>query len=881
MTWLLRLVRRGRMEELLDRELRFHLDAHTADLVARGMPPDEARRRARLALGGPEQVKEQCRDARGTRWLDDLRQDVRYAVRDLWRRPGFASVALLTLALGSSATTVMFTVIDGVLFSPLPFADPGSLLNVEEQTKGNVDYRWGDRWAFSYPNFLDCSREVRSLRMGAYRYNGGTLSAASADPERVDGLQISADLLPLLGVAPIAGRVFAADEDRPGAEPVMLISSRLWQRRFGNRASAIGAQLVFDATPYTIVGVVPASFNLRNADVITPIGQNTLPVMRRREVHPQIGVWARPRPGVPLSAAQAELDVVARRLAAEYPESNAGRGFIAEPLRPSVGNVGSTLWLLLAAVSLVLLIACVNIASLLLARAVSRDRETAMRAALGAGRGRLARQHLTESAVLGVCGGALGLLLAAAALRPFIALWPGGLPRGNRVELDWRVLAFATAVSLACAFLFGLAPALRASARRMEQSLRASARSVTGSRRLHGALVAAEIALALVLLVSAGLLAQTLVRLWSVDPGVNVHNVLTSRAAISPAVLADPPRIRAAWRDLIDRAHTVPGVRAVAMVDTVPMRAGNNQLGYWTAPPEPERAKKPLALANSVTPEYLAVMGIPLRRGRFFDDRDRIGAERVAVIDEVMAQDAFGAQDPIGRRIWTDLVPEPLVVVGVVGHVRHWGVAADDDARVRDQFYYPFSQVPDSYLRRWSELMSIAVRTDVDPLAVTEPLRHTVRGAAGDQVLYETRTLEQLAEATLAQQRFLFVLFAVFAGLALLLACIGVYGVLAYLSGQRVPEFGVRIALGATARDVVRLVMRQSAAMIGAGLIGGAAGAWAAARVLARLVEGMRAPAPATLAAMMALLVLPALFASFLPARRASRVDAMAALRQE
>jgi len=881
MTWWQRVLRRGRMEELLERELRFHLDAHTADLVARGVPPEEAGRLARLALGGPEQVKERCRDARGTRWLDDLWQDVRYALRDLRRRPAFAAVALLTLALGSGATTVMFTVINGVLFAPLPFADPGSLLNVEEETKGIVDYRWGDRWAFSYPNFLDLHREIRSLRMGAYRYNGGTVSGSSADPERVDGLQISADLLPLLGVAPIAGRTFVAADDRPGAAPVAMISRGLWQRRFGASASAIGAKIVFDATPHTIVGVAPERFNLRNADLLTPIGQNTLEFMRRREMHPGIGVWARPRPGVTLAEAQAELDVVSRGLAAQYPQSNAGRGFVAEPLRPAVGNVGSTLWLLLGAVSLVLLIACVNIASLLLARAVARDRETAMRAALGAGRGRLARQHLTESAVLGLCGGALGLVLAAAAVRPFVALWPGGLPRSNRVELDWRVFAFAIAVSLACALMFGLAPVVRASARRMEQALRAGARTVTASRRLHSALVAAEIALAFVLLVSAGVLAQTLVRLWSIDPGVDARNVLTSRMAVSPALLGDPARARAAWRDVIDRAHTVPGVRAIAMVDTVPMRSGNNQVGWWTAPPEPERMKKPLALASSVTPEYLAVTGIPLRRGRFFDEHDRIGSERVVVIDEVMAQDAFGGRDPIGRRLWTDLVPEPLLVVGVVGHVRYWGVAADDGARVRDQFYYPFAQVPDAYVRRWSELMSIAVRTDVDPLTLVEPLRHALRGAAGDQVLYETRTLEQLSAATLAQQRFLLALFAAFAGLALLLACIGVYGVLAYLVGQRVPEFGVRIALGATGRDVIELVMQQSAAMIGAGIVLGAGGAWAAARVLQRLVDGVRAPEPSTLAATTALLVLPALFASFLPARRASRVDAMTALRQE
>lgn len=504
-----------------------------------------------------------------------------------------------------------------------------------------------------------------------------------------------------------------------------------------------------------------------------------------------------------------------------------------------------------------------------------------MRVALGAGRGRLVRQYLTESAVLGLSGGALGLLLAAIGVRPFVALWPGGLPRGGEIQFDSHVFLFALAVSLACGCLFGLAPAFRVPARHLEQVLRIGARTVTSGRRLHSSFVVAEMALAMVLLVSAGMLARTLLRLASVDPGVNVENVLTSRMALSPTILGDPARIRAAWQEVLDRGRRVPGVRAIAMVDTVPMRSGNNQLGYWTSASEPPRMEKPLALASSVTPEYLEVMGIPLRRGRFFDEHDRLGSEPVVVIDEVMAQHAFGGEDPIGRRLWTDFAPEPHVVVGVVGHVRHWGLAGDDQAPVRDQFYYPFAQVPDAYLRRWSELMSIAVRTEVEALSVVEALRHELRGAAADQVLYETRTLEQLASATLGQQRFLVVLFAAFAALALLLACIGIFGVLAYLTGQRVPEFGVRIALGATSRDVMRLVLGESVGMIAVGVLIGAGGAWAAGRVLQRLVEGMRAMEPSTVAATTVILVFSALVASFVPARRASRIDAITALRQD
>jgi predicted permease len=398
---------------------------------------------------------------------------------------------------------------------------------------------------------------------------------------------------------------------------------------------------------------------------------------------------------------------------------------------------------------------------------------------------------------------------------------------------------------------------------------------------LHGSFVESEIALAVVLLVAAGMLGRTLLHLSSLDPGVNIHNVLITRMALSPATLAEPAKIRAAWDDILARARAVPGVERIAMVDTVPLREGNNQIGYWTTPAEPPENQQPIALATSVTPDYLKVMGIRLLQGRFFDDRDHIGNEPVVVIDDVMASQAFHARDALGQHLWIGMGTDPLRVVGVVRHVRYWGLAGDDRAQVRAQLYYPSAQVPDGLLRRWSELMSIAVRTGVPPLNAVASLRRAVRGATGDQVLYEVRTMDQLSSSTLAQQRFLLLLFGVFAGLALLLACIGIYGVLAYLTGQRVPEMGVRMALGASAGEVMWLVMRQSLAMILGGVAVGVAAAMAAGRLLERLVTGMQPTEPGTFAMMVAVLLAAALCASFLPARRAGRIDPMRALRQE
>lgn len=878
MTWWLRLWRRTRMEADLERELRFHEDENVADLVARGIPPDEARRQARLAIGGPEQVKEQCRDARGTRWMEDLLQDVQYAVRTLRRMPGFAAVAVLVLGVGIGATTVMFTVINTVLLEPLAYPEPERLLTLHGTTE-----KLGEFWGFSNADLADVRRASRSLAIGAWTYGGGTISAPG-EAEHVEGRQISAELFSVLGIPVLHGRTFRSDEDRPGTAAVAIISAGLWQRRYGGAPGAIGQPLVFEGKPYTVVGIAPERFELDGeADVFTPLGQNTEPRMQNREAR-FIHAVARLQPGTTIAAAQAELSVIGRRLAAQYPGSNAGVGLRARPLQQElVGDVESTLWLLLAAIGLVLLLACVNIASLLLARAAARDREFAMRAALGASRSRLVRQCLTESIVLGVSGGALGALLAVVSVRPFVLMWPGSLPRAGEIRFDASVWLFTLAVSLASSVLFGLAPALRIRTDRVEPALRTGARSLAGpSRALQSACVVTEVALAVVLLVSAGMLGRTLLTLSSLNPGLDVHGVLTAHVALSPAVLADPERMRSAWRDVLDRARGVSDVESAALADIIPMREGVNTLPYWTTPAETPPNQAPVALASAVTPDYWNVMRIPLRQGRFFDDHDRADGEPVLVIDDTLAQHAFGGGAAVGRRLWVpSLASAPLRIVGVVGHVRHWGLAGDDRSRVRDQMYYPFAQVPASLMRLFSSFMSVAVRTRVPPLNAEESLRIALRGAGGDHALYEVRTMEQLAAASLERQRFLLLLFGIFAAIALLLASVGIYGVLAYLTSQRVPELGVRMALGATARDVMNLVWLQSASMIAVGVVIGAAAAWGAGRLLVRVVAGMRPTDLSTAAVMTSVLVAVAMLATAVPARRAGRVDVSEALRQE
>jgi predicted permease len=883
MNWFQRLLRRPQMEDQLDKELRFHIEQHANELIASGVDPAEARRRANLELGGPEQVKEQCRDARGTRWVEDLAQDARYALRMLRKNPGFAAVALLTLALGSGATTVMFTLVNGVLLKPLSYPEPGRLVQLHRKIE-----QLGEPWGYSVPDFRDYKRDASSVaKLAAWTWGGGTITGIN-QAEYVEGREVSSELFTVLGVPLARGRAFLPAEDEVHGTPVAIISYRLWQRLYGGSDDAIGKQIQYDGKSRTIVGVAPAHFDPDGevdgaADIFTPMAQDPDTRMANRSAD-FIHVIARLAPGVTLAQANAELSRIAGHLAEQYPADDAGMGAVAHPLQQDiVGQTRGTLWLLLGAVSGVLLIACVNVASLLLARAVSRERELAMRVALGAARGRLVRQCLTESGILGLAGGLLGVLIAAAGVQPFLALWPGNLPRANDVHLDWRVMLAATGVSLLCGLLFGLAPALRAPTRELEQKLRGGMRTVgESSRRLHSGFVIAEIGLAVVLLVCAGMLGRTVIRLAMLDPGIRADHVLAARMAISHTVMENNASMRAAWMNVLDRAKALPGVKAAALTDIVPMSPGENNLRYWATPAEPASNQMPLASSTSVTPDYLKVMGIALRRGRFFTDEDRDGHPLVVVVDEVLAQHAFGTIDVAGKQIHIPAFGgDPLEIVGVVGHVRSAGLAGDDQARVRDQLYYPFAQVPDTLMHLFSSFLSITVRTDGPPLAMVEPLRRELRGTSNDQVLYNVKSMEQLLSASLATQRFLLVLFGVFAGLALLLACIGIYGVIAYLTAQRVPEIGVRIALGASAGNVLWLVLRESVVMILAGVAIGTVAALAAARAMMHTVAGMRHVEPLSFAVMIPVLVTAALLASYVPARRASRTDPIRALRQE
>jgi len=811
--------------------------------------------------------------------MNGLLQDLRITLRTLRQRPGFALLTILTLAVGGGATTVIFTVISGVLLKPLAFQDPDSLITVHVQTE-----KYGDRWGFSYPDFLDCQHECRSFEnVAAWTYSGGTVSAPG-QVEYVDGRQISPELFSVLRLPLARGRSFLTAEDHVGSAPVAIISTRLWQRRYGADPRAIGMALTYEGKAYTVVGIAPAGFQLDgDVDVFTPIGQATEPRMQNRSAH-FMHVVARLRHHIALSQAQTELALISQQLAKQYPDSNDGITLVPYPLqRELVQDVRPTLWLLFPAVSLVLLIACVNVASLLLTRVVSRQHEFALRLALGAPSGRLVRQCLTESGVLGICGGMLGLLLAALGTRPFVRFWPDRLPRADEVHIDWRVLLFALSTSILTGLIFGLMPALRADKTAIEETLRSRAHSITGgSRKLLSGFVMCQIALALVLLSSAAVLDRTLLRLSSLDPGMDIHNLLAARVAFSPAALGDPAKGRAAWQDLLESMRHVPAIQSVALTDIVPMREGENVLGYWSTASPPPPNQEAEALASGVTPDYLSVTRIPLLRGRFFDENDRLGSSQVVVIDQNMARHAFAGQDPVGKRLRIPAMgATPVQVIGVVGHVRHWGLAADDLSRVRDQCYYPLAQVPDQLVRFFSSVMSVVVRTDVAPLSTVEALQRQARGATGDQALYEVRTMEQLVSASLARQRFLLLLFAIFSGMALLLACVGIYSVIAYLMSQRVPEIGVRVALGATSGDIVALVLRQSLVMIFAGIGIGVVTSFASGRVLQRLVPEVQTPQISMFVVVLPVLIAVALFASYIPARRASKVDPVVALRCE
>jgi predicted permease len=810
--------------------------------------------------------------------MDTLLQDLRYGLRMLRKSPGFTLVAAITLALGIGANTAIFSVVNGVLLRPLPYPDAGRLVMVYESTR---DFR---KNSIAYPNFLDWRRENHSFTgIAAFRGDDFILTGAGK-PEHLSGEYVSASLFSVLGVRPLLGRGFLPQEDQQGAGGVVMLGYGLWQRRFGGTRSILGKSLTLNARSYTVVGVLGSDFRFRDqADVYVPLGQWSAIELNDRETHPGLHSVARLGPGVSLAAAQAAMSSIAGQLAKEYPKSNAGHGVTVVEMKDElVGYIKPTLLLLLGAVGFVLVIACANVANLLLARSTARQREFAIRAALGADRKRVVRQLLSESVLLSLAGGALGLLLAFWGTRLVLAAIPDELPHTQQVGMDLYVLLFMLAVSLLTGVLFGLAPAFHSSNVNPQESLKEGSRGSGGGRhRTEGIFVVVEVGLAMVLLAGAGLMLQSIWRLWRVDPGFNTSHLLTAEVALSPTVTRSASSIRIAYQQMLDRVDSAPGIRADAITNLIPLSGNDDEIGVWLGRrPQPSPDQMTSTLFYCTTPDYLRAMGIPLLEGRFFNNRDTTASRPVMVIDDVMAKHMFPGQDPVGKQI-NMMVIGPAEVVGVVGHVKHWGLDSDDTAKIRNEMYFPFLQVPDKYMPEIVVGAHLVLRTGPDPLSTVSAVRSKVAGLTNDQPMYGVQTMDQIISGSLAERRFTMLLLIIFASAALLLASVGIYGVISYSVTRRTHELGIRMALGAERRDVLQLVVRQGMILAVIGISMGIIGALGVTRFLAGMLYNVKPTDPLTLLVVAVVLGGVALLACYIPARRATKIDPMVALRYE
>ncbi len=814
-------------------------------------------------------------------------QDLRYGLRMLASNVGFTIVAVLTLTLGIGANTAIFSVINGVLLQPLPYQDPNQLMILSEKTPEF------DNMSISYPNLQDWQKENRSFStLAGHRWTDYDLTG-SGMPEHLDGRMVSASFFSTFGVKPIRGRDFEAQEDHIGAARVVMIGGGLWKRRFGESPDIIGKMITLSGQGYTVIGVVPAGFRFwGSADVFTLLGQWDDVLAHSREAHPGLRAMGRLKPGLTREQAASDMNSVAAQLAQTYPKSNAHHSVNVIPLAQDiVGNVRPALLVLLGAVGFVLLIACANVANLLLARSATRRREMAIRAALGASQGRMMRQVLTEGVLIALAGGALGLLLAHWGTKAVVAAIPGGLPRMEEIGVDVWVLAFTLAVSVVTGVIFALAPAFQMSRMELHTTLREGSRgSTSGQHRLRAALMVAEVGASMVLLVGAGLMLRTMWQLSRVRPGFNPRSMLTFSMGLSPANRSSADHIRNAYRDLTQSVLSLPGVQAAGLGDDVPLSGNDSELPFWVSGrPRPSSQSEMLwALLYDVTPGYLHALDIPLLRGRFVSDTDVKGSAKVVVIDETMAKGLFPHQDPIGQSIRI-AVPDgfgpgldgPIEIVGVVGHVKHFGLDSDASAKVQYQIYLPLVQLPDQLLPLVAGGMTMMVRTSVDPLSLVSAVRRRISEKDSEEPLFDVQTMDRRVTDSVAGRRFSMLLLGVFAGLALVLASVGIYGVISYTATQRTHEIGIRMALGAERADVLRMVvghgLRLSLIGIGAGL----AAALGLTRLMSSMLFGVRPTDFVTFAAVSLLLAGVAALASYVPARRATRVDPIIALRYE
>jgi putative ABC transport system permease protein len=873
--WLRLLLHRRELDQELDDEIGYHLEAKTEENIAKGLSPEEARRVARIELGGLEQVKERVRSARTGAWLDTLLQDLRFGLRMLRKNPGFTAVAVLTLALGIGANTAIFSVVDAVMLRPLPFQNPNQLV-VVWHTPPQKSFPGVHRFVVSPANFIDWRRQNDVFTaMSAIGFRPSSLTG-TAQPESIKERQVSYDFFSMLGVLPIAGRIFTAADDQPGHGNVVILNWAFCQEHFGAANDALGKVVQLDRKAYTVVGVMPPRFDFPfQAQLWTPLAW-TDQERAVRSNHTYI-VIARLKSGTDEAKAQADMNTISGRLAQQYPTDDAGWGAIVVPMRDLMaGAIGPALLVLFGAVGFVLLIACANVANLLLTRALGRGREIAIRAALGASRGRIARQVLSETALLSIAGGIVALLLAQFVVVAISTSIVVELPLSIEIGLNGWVLAFTFAICVLTAIIAGVAPAWHLTKTNLNDSLKQSSGKISadsGGRRTRNWLVASEVALSVVLLAGAGLTIETLYLLRQVDPGIDPHNVLTVPLAISEKAYPTASEKANFFERTLERVRALPGVVAAAAVDSLPLTGGSTQPVQVEGQPPETLADQPDVAVRIISPGYLSTMHIPLLHGRDFTDADNAGSQPVVLVSESFAKRFWPIQNPIGKRVGLTFLPgPPRTVIGVVGDVKVNGL----DVR------QPVQTVYAALLQQSNNrIMTFVVRTATHPTSLTSALTDAVHQVDPDVPVAGVLTMDDIVDQSLTQQQLNMTLLAIFGGLALLLAAIGIYGVQAYAVRQRVREIGIRLALGAQRSDVFRLVIGQGLILTGIGICGGLVAAVGLTRLMTSQLYGVSATDPLTLAAVVVLLTIVAFCASWIPARRAMKIDPTVALRYE
>jgi predicted permease len=878
--------RRKRLDQELDEEVHGYLAMVAAENVRRGMTPEDALREARLELGGIEHVKQGVRNIRVGVSMDRLMQDIRYAFRTLTRNLAFSSVVVLTLALGIGANTAIFTVVNGVLLKPLPYPEPDRLVMLWETSLSD-----GTPGTVAPANFYDWRQQSRSFeKMAAIDPYPDFILSGSGMAKRLAGAAVSHDFFSLLGARMALGRDFLPEEDHPGSNLVIVLSYATWQSQFGGRVDVVGKSITLNNAAYTVVGVLPRDFSFvsraadyqtRNrVDLWTPLALASPPEAWQRGTHP-LCVFGRLRPGVSLPQAQADLNQVAANLQRLYPNDDKGRGIAADPLgRHVVAGVRTALLTLLMAVGMVLPLACANIANLLLSRAASRQKEIAVRIALGASRMRIARQLLTENLVLAVTGGMLGLVITLLSVSAIVHHLPADLPRTSEIVVDWRVLLFTSLLTLSTGVLFGMVPLHQSRRVSTNDSLKQGGRAVAGDQsQLRNALIVAQVAIAVVLLTGAGLMTKSLWTLLRVSPGFQTEHILTARLSLPPQYTngmvfgtGKHPRITLFQRELLERVKEIPGVKSAAFAAYLPLSGVDNSWGFdiQGRPPKPPGVYD-LTNYRPVSAGYFDTLGIPILQGRGFGTGDTEDSPLVVVINASMARTWWNQQDPVGQRVrfgdqnWR-------VIVGVAGDVHHEALGAKPEP----EMYVPYGQVPNVEARP-----TIVLRSSIDPSSVTDALRKAVAEVDANVPMDQVETMSQIVYGSVAQSRFRTALLVMFALLALFVAAIGLYGVMSYSVTQRTREFGIRMALGASRSAILRVVLGKATKLVGLGIFSGLAGAMLLARLVASLLYNVSPFDATTLAGVSILLALIALVASYVPARRAANVNPMDSLRYE